>query len=234
MLVNMSRVTKVFSSVAQKYDLMNDVMSLGIHRIWKRIAIECCALKPGQIVLDLAGGSGDLTIRSAPIVGNSGKIILADYNNAMLSVAQNRLIDAGIVGNVELVQADAQNLPFKANSFDCIIIGFGLRNIPDKLRALQSMQRVLRPGGRVIILEFSKVTIDPLDKIYQAYSQHIIPKLGELISADKASYQYLVDSIKEHPDQDTLLEIMQQAKFADCSYKNLNAGIVAIHTGYKY
>ena len=227
-------VSKVFSTVANKYDLMNDVMSFGIHRLWKRIAIEYCSLKAGHIILDLAGGSGDLTKLISPIIAPNGKVVLTDYNSDMLRVASEKLINLGVFNNVSFVQADAQQLPFRDNSFDRIVIGFGLRNIPDKLQALKRMYMALKPGGRVIILEFSRVTNKQLGKIYRFYSKNIIPRLGEFICNDRFSYQYLVDSIKTNPNQETILSIMQQANFEDCNYKNLNFGVVAIHVGHKY
>lgn len=228
------RVKEVFSSVASKYDLMNDLMSFGIHRVWKYFAVNLCAIRPGQKVLDLAGGSGDLSLKLSPLVGNHGRVVLADINNAMLEVGRTRLLDAGIHQNIKFVQANAEHLPFQDNYFDCIIIGFGLRNVTNKSQALRSMFRVLKPGGRLIILEFSTPTSKPLQKIYDAYSFSILPKLGKWITEDEKSYRYLAESIRMHPNQATLLCMMQQAGFEDCNFQNLTGGIVALHKGYKY
>ncbi|OGO97291.1 MAG: bifunctional demethylmenaquinone methyltransferase/2-methoxy-6-polyprenyl-1,4-benzoquinol methylase [Coxiella sp. RIFCSPHIGHO2_12_FULL_44_14] len=229
-----TRVKAVFSSVADKYDLMNDLMSLGIQRIWKHFAIHLCAVRTGQRVLDLAGGSGDLTRKLSPLVGKDGHVILADINNAMLEVGRGRLLDEGIFQNIHFVQANAEQLPFAAHSFDRIIIGFGLRNVTDKAAALQSMYRVLKPGGRLMILEFSAPTSTPLKKIYDFYSFKLLPKLGRFIANDEESYRYLVESIRMHPHQETLLNMMSQAGFEDNDFHNLSGGIVALHRGYKY
>ena len=226
-------VRGVFDSVASRYDLMNDLMSGGIHRLWKRFTIELCAARPGQTVLDIAGGTGDLAARFSRLVGPEGKVILADINAAMLEVGRDRLIDKGATGNIEVVQADAQALPFEDNSIDCITIAFGLRNVTDKDMALRSMLRVLRPGGRLLVLEFSKPTSPLLGKVYDQYSFQILPAMGRLIAQDADSYRYLAESIRKHPDQETLLDMMRDAGFAECQYHNMTGGIVAVHRGLK-
>lgn len=228
------KVGEVFSSVAEKYDLMNDLMSLGIHRFWKRYAIERAGLRPGHCVLDIAGGSGDLTARISPVVGPQGRVILADINPQMLDVGKQRLLDQGIFQNVNYVRADAEKLPFIENYFDRIIIGFGLRNVTDKAAALISMSRVLKPGGRLIILEFSKPVISVLQPLYDAYSFKILPWLGGLVAHDEASYRYLAESIRMHPDQEALKNLVLSSHFDYCEYQNLSGGIVAIHQGVKY
>jgi len=228
------RVGQVFSSVANKYDLMNDLMSFGLHRLWKRFTISQSGVRAGQRVLDVAGGSGDLTRAFAKKVGPSGLVILTDINDNMLSQGRERLLNAGHVNNVEYVLADAENLPFPDNYFDCLSIAFGLRNVTDKAAALDSMYRVLKPGGKVLVLEFSKPAIAGLGKIYDLYSFNVIPKLGEWICNDKASYQYLVESIRMHPDQEQLKALMQESGFEDVEYHNLTGGIVALHKGFKY
>ena len=193
------RVGAVFTSVAQKYDLMNDVMSLGMHHLWKRFTLELCGLRPGHKVLDLAGGTGDLALKEAQMVGESGQVILADINAAMLQQGRDRIIDRGFINRVEAVQCNAEMLPFADNHFDCITIAFGLRNVTDKARALASMQRVLKPGGRLCVLEFSKPVYAPLEKVYDFYSFLLLPRMGELIARDRDSYQYLAESIRMHP-----------------------------------
>lgn len=228
------RVADVFRSVASRYDLMNDLMSFGLHRWWKRFTIGQSGVRPGHHILDVAGGTGDLTREFAKKVGKSGSVVLADINEKMLEQGRNRLTDQGIVDNVTFVQANAEHLPFPDNSFDCITIAFGLRNVTDKDAALSSMYRVLKPGGKLLVLEFSKPALPFLQKIYDQYSFHIIPKLGEWICRDGASYQYLVESIRMHPDQDTLKTMMQSAQFDDVDYHNLTGGIVALHKGHKY
>ena len=226
-------VRGVFDSVASRYDLMNDLMSGGIHRLWKRFTIELSAARPGQTVLDIAGGTGDLAARFSRLVGPEGKVSLADINAAMLEVGRDRLIDKGATGNIEVVQADAQALPFEDNSIDCITIAFGLRNVTDKDMALRSMLRVLRPGGRLLVLEFSKPTSPLLGKVYEQYSFQILPAMGRLIAQDADSYRYLAESIRKHPDQETLLDMMRDAGFAECQYHNMTGGIVAVHRGLK-
>jgi demethylmenaquinone methyltransferase / 2-methoxy-6-polyprenyl-1,4-benzoquinol methylase len=227
------RVRSVFDSVATDYDLMNDVMSLGIHRLWKRLAIGMANIRPGQQVLDLAGGTGDLVLMIAPRVGPQGRVVLSDINNAMIRTGRARLLDRGIAGNVEYVQADAERLPFPDNSFDCITMAFGLRNVTHKQTALDAMYRVLKPGGRLLILEFSRPAA-LLKPAYDFYSFSILPRLGQLIARDAASYRYLAESIRMHPDQKTLVGMLESAGFEDCSFHNLTGGIVAIHRGYKF
>ena len=226
-------VRGVFDSVASRYDLMNDLMSGGVHRLWKRFTIELSAARPGQTILDIAGGTGDLAARFSRLVGPEGKVILADINAAMLEVGRDRLIDKGATGNIEVVQADAQALPFKDNSVDCITIAFGLRNVTDKVLALRSMLRVLRPGGRLLVLEFSKPTSALLGKVYDQYSFQILPAMGRLIAQDADSYRYLAESIRKHPDQETLLGMMEDAGFGECRYHNMTGGVVALHQGFK-
>lgn len=229
-----SLVAGVFQSVAPKYDIMNDVMSMGLHRLWKRFTIQQAAVRPGQYILDVAAGTGDLSKAFARLVGPQGKVVMSDINEAMLSVGRDRLTDAGIMGNIEFVLADAECLPFPDNYFDCITIAFGLRNVTDKAAALRSMNRVLKPGGKLLILEFSHPSSPLLAKAYDFYSFHLIPKMGELVANDRASYQYLVESIRMHPNQDTLKNMLQDAGFDDVDYHNLNGGIVALHKGFKY
>ena len=227
------RVREVFDSVAAQYDLMNDLMSGGLHRLWKRFTIELSAVRSGQSVLDIAGGTGDLAAKFSKLVGADGKVILADINAAMLSVGRDRLIDKGALSNIDVVQADAQFLPFEDNSIDCITIAFGLRNVTDKAKALRSMHRVLKPGGRVLVLEFSKPTSPLLSKVYDAYSFSALPAMGKLITDDADSYRYLAESIRKHPDQESLLEMVEDAGFVDCRYHNMTGGIVAVHRGIK-
>lgn len=226
-------VRGVFDSVASRYDLMNDLMSGGVHRLWKRFTIELSAARQGQTILDIAGGTGDLAARFSKLVGPEGKVILADINAAMLDVGRDRLIDKGATGNIEVVQADAQALPFEDNSIDCITIAFGLRNVTDKDMALRSMLRVLRPGGRILVLEFSKPVSPLLGKVYDQYSFQILPAMGRLIAQDADSYRYLAESIRKHPDQDTLMGMMEDAGFVECRYHNMTGGIVAVHQGFK-
>ena len=227
------RVREVFDSVAAQYDLMNDLMSGGLHRLWKRFTIELSAVRSGQTVLDIAGGTGDLAAKFSKLVGADGKVILADINAAMLSVGRDRLIDKGALSNIDVVQADAQFLPFEDNSIDCITIAFGLRNVTDKAKALKSMHRILKPGGRVLVLEFSKPTSPLLSKVYDAYSFSALPVMGKLITDDADSYRYLAESIRKHPDQESLLEMVEDAGFVDCRYHNMTGGIVAVHRGIK-
>lgn len=228
------KVAGVFDSVAAKYDLMNDLMSLGIHRLWKRFAIDLCQLRPGHRVLDLAGGTGDLTAKISPIVKKTGRVVLADINHSMLTVGRDRLLDKGILNNIDVVQTDAESLAFPDNYFDRIIIGFGLRNVTRQGKALESMFRCLRPGGMLIILEFSKPTTATLSKLYDTYSFKLLPKIGKAVAKDEASYQYLAESIRMHPDQETLKTMMINAGYEQCDYHNLTSGIVAVHRGYKY
>ncbi|MBC3621635.1 bifunctional demethylmenaquinone methyltransferase/2-methoxy-6-polyprenyl-1,4-benzoquinol methylase UbiE [Vibrio metschnikovii] len=229
-----TKVAQVFHSVAAKYDIMNDMMSGGIHRLWKRFTIDCAGARPGQKILDLGGGTGDLTAKFSRIVGEKGHVILADINNSMLNVGRDKLRDRGIVGNVHYVQANAEELPFPDSYFDCITISFCLRNVTDKDQALRSMYRVLKPGGRLLVLEFSKPVLEPLSKIYDAYSFHLLPKMGQLIANDAESYRYLAESIRMHPDQETLKGMMESAGFEQTTYYNLTGGIVALHRGYKF
>jgi demethylmenaquinone methyltransferase/2-methoxy-6-polyprenyl-1,4-benzoquinol methylase len=228
------KVAEVFHSVASKYDLMNDLMSLGLHRIWKRYAINVAGFRPGHYVLDLAGGTGDLSALISPIVGRNGRVVLSDINESMLSLGRDRMLDEGHGEQVKSALADAQQLPFADNSFDRAIISFGLRNVTDKDQALKEMYRVLKPGGCALVLEFSKPTTPLLRKIYDTYSFHLLPKLGQLVAGDAKSYQYLVESIRMHPDQETLRSMMASQGFEDCQVDNLTGGIVACHRGYKY
>lgn len=228
-----SMVADVFHSVASRYDLMNDLMSGGIHRIWKRFTIELSGVRKGNSVLDIAGGTGDLAARFADIVGPGGRVVLADINDSMLQVGRDKLLDNGRQGNLEFVQADAQFLPFPDDSFDCITIAFGLRNVTDKDTALRSMLRVLKPGGRLLVLEFSKPENQLLSKAYDTYSFRVLPMMGRLIANDSDSYQYLAESIRMHPDQDTLKEMMEDAGFSRCEYHNMTGGVVALHKGVK-
>jgi len=227
------RVADVFHSVADKYDLMNDLMSVGIHRVWKRITIEMSAVRAGHKVLDIAGGTGDLAAKFAARVGPEGTVVLADINDSMLRVGRDRLLDRGIVENVRFAQADAQHLPFPDNSFDLVSIAFGLRNVTDKDLALRSMLRVLKPGGRLLILEFSKPQNPLIEKLYDGYSFNLLPNLGLLFARDENSYRYLAESIRMHPDQQTLQSMLDSAGFVNTDYHNMSAGIVALHRGIK-
>jgi demethylmenaquinone methyltransferase/2-methoxy-6-polyprenyl-1,4-benzoquinol methylase len=229
-----SKVASVFHSVAQQYDVMNDLMSFGIHRLWKRFTIDASGVRPGNKVLDLAGGTGDLTAKFSQLVGREGKVILADINSSMLNVGRDKLRDLGLVQNIEYVQANAQYLPFEDNTFDIITIAFGLRNVTDKDMALRSMYRVLKPGGRLLVLEFSKPEHELVNKAYDFYSFNILPKIGELVAKDGDSYQYLAESIRMHPNQETLKTMMDAAGFEQSSFKNLTGGVVALHKGYKF
>lgn len=228
------KVGAVFESVAKNYDLMNDLMSFGVHRLWKRFAVLRSVVREGYCVLDLAGGSGDLTRLLSKKVGSTGHVVLADINSAMLAVGRDRLLDEGFCNNIHFVEANAEYLPFNANQFDCITMAFGLRNVTDKSRALSSMYRVLKPGGRLLVLEFSSPTIDALKPFYDWYSFKVLPKLGEWFAQDADSYRYLAESIRMHPAQDELKIMIEEAGFEDCDYLNLSGGIVAIHTAYKY
>jgi len=227
------RVRGVFDSVASRYDLMNDVMSGGMHRLWKRFTIAKSGLRPGQQALDVAAGSGDLALGLARRVGRSGRVIVTDINAAMLAEGRNRLLNAGIAGNAQYVLADAEALPFADASFHCVTIGFGLRNVTDKDAALASLYRVLKPGGRLLVLEFSKAHLGPLAPLYELYSFQVLPRFGELLAGDAASYRYLAESIRRHPDQETLKGMMERQGFERCEYYNLTAGIVALHVGYR-
>ncbi len=227
------RVADVFHSVAARYDLMNDLMSGGIHRLWKRFTIELAAVRKGHKVLDIAGGTGDLSYQFARRVGPEGLVVLADINESMLKVGRDRLLDRGVAGNLEFAQADAQYLPFPDNSFDCITIAFGLRNVTDKDLALASMLRVLKPGGRLLVLEFSKPQNPLLEKAYDLYSFKFLPLMGKLVAQDADSYRYLAESIRMHPDQETLKTMMEQAGFVNTEFHNLTGGVVALHKGIK-
>lgn len=226
-------VADVFHSVASKYDMMNDMMSFGIHRLWKRYTIEMSGVRAGQRVLDLAGGTGDLAMKFSRIVGPEGQVVLADINASMLEVGRKRLVDAGIVGNVEYAQVNAECLPFPDNHFDLITIAFGLRNVTDKDKALASMQRVLKPGGRLLVLEFSKPAVPGLSPLYDLYSFTMLPMMGKIIAGDSESYRYLAESIRMHPDQETLKGMMENAGFDRVEYFNLSGGITALHRGFK-
>ncbi|WP_294610200.1 bifunctional demethylmenaquinone methyltransferase/2-methoxy-6-polyprenyl-1,4-benzoquinol methylase UbiE [uncultured Gilliamella sp.] len=228
------RVADVFHSVASKYDVMNDLMSFGIHRIWKKITIEYSSVRKGQKVLDLAGGTGDLTAKFSQLVGDDGLVVLADINESMLKVGRDKLRDKGLFKNIEYVQANAEELPFADNYFDCITISFGLRNVTDKDKALCSMWRVLKPGGRLLILEFSKPQYQILNKAYDLYSFTMLPLMGKIVANDADSYRYLAESIRMHPDQKTLKKMMENAGFVDVKYHNMTGGIVALHTGFKF
>lgn len=227
------RVASVFNSVADKYDIMNDLMSFGVHRIWKRYTVELSGVCAGQRVLDLAGGTGDLAAKFTSLVGKDGLVVLADINEAMLRRGRERLIDKGIITNIKYVQADAQQLPFPDNYFDCISIAFGIRNVTNISSALESMQRILKPGGRLLVLEFSKPMVPGLKTLYDFYSFKVLPAMGDLVANDSASYRYLAESIRVHPDQNTLLKMMQDSGLGRCEFYNLSGGIVALHRGYK-
>jgi demethylmenaquinone methyltransferase / 2-methoxy-6-polyprenyl-1,4-benzoquinol methylase len=226
-------VAGVFHSVAAKYDLMNDLMSAGVHRIWKRFTIELSGVRPGHQVLDIAGGTGDLSAKFSKLVGPEGRVVLADINDSMLKVGRDKLTDLGIVGNIEYTQANAEALPFPDNTFDCITIAFGLRNVTDKDKALRSMLRVLKPGGRLLVLEFSKPQNELLSKAYDTYSFNVLPAIGKLITNDAESYRYLAESIRMHPNQETLKDMMIDAGFARCEFHNMTGGVVALHKGIK-
>ena len=229
-----ARVRGVFDSVAGKYDLMNDLMSAGMHRLWKKFALSQTGLRPGQRALDVASGTGDLGAGVARQVGSSGLAVLTDINWEMLSRGRDRLLDVGIAGNVAFVIANAECLPFPARTFDCVTIAFGLRNVTDKAAALASMRRVLRPGGRQLVLEFSQPQIKSLKPLYDAYSFNLLPALGRIVAGDEASYRYLAESIRMHPDQPALAAMMREAGFEDCRWHNLAGGIVALHHGFVY
>ena len=227
------RVRAVFDSVATRYDLMNDLMSFGIHRLWKRFAVELAGIRRGQRILDLASGTGDLAARFAGLTGPDGLVVMTDINAAMLEQGRRRMADEGLVGNLAYTQVNAEKIPFPDNSFDCITIAFGLRNVTDKQQALNEMYRVLRPGGRVLVLEFSHPQGKPLKKAYDLYSFKLLPTIGKVVANDEASYRYLAESIRMHPDQETLKGMMEQAGMERCDFHNLTGGIVAVHRGFK-
>lgn len=227
-------VGRVFDSVASRYDVMNDAMSFGIHRLWKRIALEYTGLRPGMCALDLASGTGDLALKMAGMVGTTGQVILSDINPNMLKEGRSKLDNAGVMGNVGYALANAQYLPFPSNHFDCVTIGFGLRNVTDKAMALREMARVIKPGGRVVVLEFSKPISPLISKAYDFYSFSALPVLGKLIAKDADSYRYLAESIRMHPDQDALKAMMKNSGFDQVDVVNLTLGIVALHIGYKF
>jgi demethylmenaquinone methyltransferase/2-methoxy-6-polyprenyl-1,4-benzoquinol methylase len=226
-------VGEVFTSVAGKYDLMNDLMSMGVHRLWKRDFVASSGARPGDRVLDLAGGTGDIAAQLARKVGDKGLVVLSDINRAMLAAGRDRLIDDALIGNTGCVRVDAQAIPFPDASFDLVTIAFGLRNVTDKDLALREMHRVLRPGGRALILEFSRVTAAALKPLYDLYSFQVLPRLGAVVARDEDSYRYLAESIRRHPDQDTLRAMLDGAGFERTSSRNLSGGIVAIHSGYR-
>lgn len=228
-----ARVAGVFDSVADRYDLMNDLMSLGLHRLWKRFALERTGLRPGQRALDVAAGSGDLAAGMARQVGQDGQVLVTDINAAMLSRGRERLLDAAVAGNVEFLIADGERLPFAPRSFHCVTVGFGLRNMTNQEAALASMFSVLKPGGRLLVLEFSKPAVEGLAPIYDAYSFSVLPRLGEFVAGDSDSYRYLAESIRRHPDQETLQVMIEAAGFERCRYFNLAGGIVALHEGFR-
>jgi demethylmenaquinone methyltransferase/2-methoxy-6-polyprenyl-1,4-benzoquinol methylase len=227
------RVRSVFASVAGKYDVMNDLMSFGVHRLWKQFTLSLTGLRPGQRALDVAGGTGDLAAGLLRQVGKSGRVVLSDVNPAMLEIGRDRLLDKGWAGNLDCIVADAERLPFEDNCFDCVTIGFGLRNVTDQAAALASMHRVLKPGGQLLVLEFSTPVAPGFKPIYDAYSFKVLPLLGRLVANDAASYRYLAESIRKHPNQETLLAMLRDASFAQTRYHNLTGGIVAVHRGYK-
>jgi len=227
------RVKGVFDSVADRYDLMNDLMSGGAHRLWKHFTLSLTGLKPGGCALDIAGGTGDLAAGLARQVGRTGLVVLADINARMLLHGRDRLIDRALIHQLEYVQADAEHLPFRDGSFDCVTIGFGLRNVTDKAAALASMRRVLKVGGQLLVLEFSTPVLPVLSRLYDAYSFNVLPWLGRVVAGDADSYRYLAESIRRHPDQQTLLEMMQAAGLEACRYHNLMGGVVAVHRGYR-
>lgn len=228
------KVAGVFHSVANKYDIMNDLMSCGVHRFWKQIAIGKCRVKAGDYVLDLAGGTGDLSLKFAKLVGDNGLVTLSDINSSMLNYGRDKLVNNGILKPVNYLLADAQNIPVADNSYNIVSIAFGLRNVTDKDKALHEMYRALKPGGRAMILEFSHPENQSFSKLYDLYSFNILPKLGKIVANDESSYKYLVESIRMHPNQETLKSMMQTAGFEDVSYDNLFGGICAIHMGYKF
>ena len=227
------RVDAVFESVAGRYDLMNDLMSLGLHRAWKRFAVHIARVRPGARVLDLAGGTGDLAARLAPAVGSDGSVVLADISRAMLVRGRVRLVDRGIAGNVHYAECNAEHLPFPDRSFDRVLIGFGLRNVTRQDRALAEMFRVLRPAGMLLVLEFSHLTVPALERAYDAWSFSVLPALGRIVAGDADSYRYLAESIRRHPGREALLASMLGTGFERCEVHNLACGIVAVHKGYR-
>jgi demethylmenaquinone methyltransferase / 2-methoxy-6-polyprenyl-1,4-benzoquinol methylase len=227
------RVRGVFDSVADRYDLMNDLMSGGAHRLWKQFTLSLTGLKSGGRALDIAGGTGDLAAGLARQVGRTGLVVLADINARMLEHGRDRLIDRALTAAPVYAQADAERLPFADSSFDCVTIGFGLRNVTDKAAALASMRRVLKPGGQLMVLEFSTPVIPMLSRLYDAYSFNVLPWLGRVVAGDADSYRYLAESIRRHPDQQTLLDLMRTAGLEECRYHNLMGGVVALHRGYR-
>jgi demethylmenaquinone methyltransferase/2-methoxy-6-polyprenyl-1,4-benzoquinol methylase len=226
-------VGEVFSSVAGKYDVMNDLMSFGVHRLWKRHFVATSGIRKGDRVLDLAGGTGDVAALLLPRVGDKGEIVVADINAEMLRVGRNRLLDRGLLQGLRWTQVNAEALPFPDESFDAVTIAFGVRNVTDKAKALGEMQRVLKPGGRALILEFSKVNQSWLAPLYDFHSFQVLPRIGKLVAHDEGSYRYLAESIRKHPDQATLKAMMEAAGFRNVQVRNLSAGIVAVHRGYK-
>ena len=227
-------VGQVFTSVARNYDLMNDLMSFGIHRLWKRHFVAVSGIRKGDRVLDLAGGTGDIAALLKPVIGDKGDIVVGDINAAMLDVGRDRLLDRGLLKGLEWAQMNAEALPFADTSFDAVTIAFGLRNVTDKDQALREMQRVLKPGGRALVLEFSKVRNETFEKLYDFHSFQVLPRLGKLFAQDADSYQYLAESIRKHPDQQTLKLMMETAGLEHVQVRNLTGGIVAIHRGYKF
>ncbi len=228
------RVGKVFRSVAGRYDVMNDLMSFGLHRLWKRQTVGMARLRPGHRVLDLAAGTGDLSRLMADRIGPDGLVVMTDINDAMLARGRARMLDEGRVGNLQYALVNAESLPFPDRHFDRVTIGFGLRNVTDKNRALREMHRVLKPGGFALVLEFSRLYLKPLQPVYDTYSFQVLPRMGRLVAGDAESYRYLAESIRMHPDQETLRDMMQDAGMEDCDYTNLSGGVVAVHRGYRY
>jgi len=228
------RVGEVFSSVASRYDLMNDLMSFGSHRLWKDLALARSGVREGHRVLDVAAGSGDMTMRFARQVGTSGQVVMTDINASMLACGRSRLLNEGLGVNVQMLLADAESLPFSGGQFDCVSIAFGLRNVTRIPKALASMSRMLKPGGRLVILEFSTPTSTLLSRAYDLFSFSVIPSMGKMVTGDEQSYQYLVESIRKHPNQQTLSAMMEEAGLEDVKHQNINGGIVAIHTGYRF
>ena len=228
------RVGEVFSSVASRYDLMNDLMSFGSHRLWKDLALARSGVREGHRVLDVAAGSGDMTMRFARQVGTSGQVVMTDINASMLACGRSRLLNEGLGVNVQMLLADAESLPFSGGQFDCVSIAFGLRNVTRIPKALASMSRLLKPGGRLVILEFSTPTSTLLSRAYDLFSFSVIPSMGKMVTGDEQSYQYLVESIRKHPNQQALSAMMEEAGLEDVKHQNINGGIVAIHTGYRF